>query len=245
MYKGLKLSIVIPAYNEQKLIVDTVKGVPAYVDRIIVVDDGSKDKTAEIVKKMQKNNKRIELILHVVNKGLGSAIVTGYKKSLADGFDATIVVGGDNQMDLKELPTFLEPIVNKEADYVKGNRFLNESWRLMPFPRLLGNVVLSAIEKPATGYWKIFDSHDGYTVINKRALKAVNWDDAWTGYAYNVDFLARLNVVGMKAIDVPRQAIYLPGERQSQIKILKYMLMAIPLIIRTFLWRIRKKYLRF
>ncbi len=244
MYKKLTVSIVIPAYNEQKLIKDTILGVPKYVDKIIVVDDGSTDKTASIVKELKRKNRKIELIQHKVNKGLGSAIVTGYKKSIRGGYDAAVVVGGDNQMDLKELPTFLEPIVNDEADYVKGNRFLNKSYKIMPFARLLGNIMLSITEKPATGYWKIFDTHDGYTVINKKALEHVDWDSAWKGYAYNVDFLARLNIAKMRVKDVPRRAIYLPGERQSQIKILRYIIMAMPLIIRTFLWRIKEKYLK-
>jgi glycosyltransferase involved in cell wall biosynthesis len=233
---------VIPAYNEEKLIKPTVEGVPDYIDSIIVIDDGSKDRTAEVV--IGIRDERIRLIRHHKNLGLGSAIITGYKNALENGFDAAVVVGGDNQMDLSELPKFLEPIIMDNADYVKGNRFLNRSFLKMPPARFMGNILLSAIEKPATGYWNIFDMHDGYTVINKKALKAVDWDNAWTGYAYNVDFLARLNIHRMKVKDIPRQAIYLKGERQSQIKTLRYMLMAIPLIIRTWVWRIEKKYLK-
>lgn len=243
MYKKLKIAIVIPAYNEERLIKPTIMGVPSYVDKIIPVDDGSTDGTIRVIKSIK--DKRIDLIRHKRNKGLGNAIISGYKKALRGGFDAVVVVGGDNQMGLKELPKFLEPIYSGEADYTKGNRFLDKGWiRKMPLARKFGNILLSVIEKPATGYWNIFDMHDGYTVIDRKALSAVDWDDAWTGYAYNVDFLARLNVKNMKVKDIGRKAIYLKGERQSQIRILKYMLMAIPLILRTMIWRLDKKYFK-
>ena len=243
MYKNLRTAIVIPVYNEEKLIKPTIVCVPDYVDKIIVVDDGSKDNSVNVINSI--NDKRLHLIKHRVNLGLGSAIITGYKFAIGQAFDAVIVVGGDNQMDLKELPKFLESIVNDETDYAKGNRFLNGSYKKMPIRRLIGNILLSYIEKPVTGYWGLFDMHDGYTVINKRALNAVDWNDAWTGYAYNVDFLARLNAKNMRVKDIPREAIYLKGERQSQINTLKYVLMVIPLIMRTFFWRVQEKYLKF
>jgi len=243
MYKKHKISLVVPAYNEQKLIKPTISHVPKCIDKIIVIDDGSSDNTAKVIKNVK--DKRIKLIKHSENKGLGSALVTGYKESIKQNVDIAVVVGGDNQMDLKEVKKFLDPIVNGEADYTKGNRFLNDSFKIMPFPRLIGNIFLSSVEKFATGYWGIFDMHDGYTAISKKALKVVNWDEAWTQYAYNVDFLARLNVAGMKVKDVSRRAIYLKGERQSQIKTFRYMIMAIPLIMNCFLWRIQKKYFNF
>jgi len=243
MYKNHKVSLVVPAYNEQKLIKQTISKVPKCIDKIIVIDDGSTDNTVKVIKSVK--DKRIKLIKHGENKGLGAALVTGYKESIKQNVDIAVVVGGDNQMNLKEVEKFLDPIVNREADYTKGNRFLNDSFKIMPFPRLLGNILLSSIEKFATGYWNIFDMHDGYTAINKKALKAVNWDEAWTKYAYNVDFLARLNAAKMRVKDVSRMAIYIKGERQSQIKTLRYIIMAIPLIVNCFLWRIQKKYFDF
>lgn len=242
MYNELKTVIVIPVYNEERLIADTIKGVPKYIDKIAVVDDGSTDSSIAVVKKIK--DKRIHIISHKKNSGLGSAIVSGYKFAIANSFDIAVVVGGDNQMDLAELSYFLEPIANDEADYVKGNRFLNSSYKKMPLRRLIGNIILSFIEKPATGYWNLFDMHDGYTAINKKALKAVDWDYVWKGYAYNVDFLARLNVKNMRVKDISREAIYLKGEKQSKIKILGYVSMAIPLIIKTFFWRLNQKYFK-
>jgi glycosyltransferase involved in cell wall biosynthesis len=242
----MKLAIVIPAYNEQRLIGPTIDGVPSYVDAIVTVNDGSKDNTSKILSDYATKDSRVQVINHPTNLGLGHALITGYKYCITKEYDAVIVVGGDNQMPLNELERFLDPIANDEADYTKGNRFLTgfgNIMKVMPKARIWGNVLLSTIEKPATGYWKIFDAHDGYTVINKRALKAVNWDKAWTDYAYNVDFLARLNVARMRVKDICRTPIYIKGERQSQIRTLRYMLMAIPLIVRTYLWRIYQRYI--
>lgn len=242
MINEKKIAIVIPAHDEEKLIKPTILGVPKYVDKIIVIDDGSKDKTYDTICGIQ--DARIEVIKHKVNKGLGSALVSGYTKTLEENFDIVITVGGDNQMDLKELPLFIAPIMKDEADYVKGNRFLNESWKKMPLARLFGNTFLSAIEKFATGYWRVFDTHDGYTVMNKKALKAVNWEELWTGYGYNADILCRLNIAGLRVKDVSRTAIYLKGARQTQIRTALYIGMVIPLIIKMYIWRIKNKYFK-
>jgi glycosyltransferase involved in cell wall biosynthesis len=241
MYKDLKVSLVIPAYNEERLIKDTLESVPDSVDKIFVVDDGSIDKTAEIVENFE--NARVELIRHGENKGVGAAIITGYLRTAAENFDVAVVIGGDNQMPLEDLPNFLDPFVNDEADYVKGNRFLHSKLEDMPFTRLFGNSFLSLMTKIASGYWKIFDTQDGYTAISRKAIELVDWDKAWKGYGYVSDFLIRLNVYNLRVKDVPRRAIYLPNERQSQINIVKYIFKVTPLIFKGFLWRLKEKYI--
>ncbi len=242
MYKKHSVCLILPAYNEEKLVGLTIEGAPDYIDKIIVVDDGSKDKTTEVVKSYKQ--KRIQLIQHGVNKGLGAALSTGYKIAKKEEFGLVVVVGADNQMPLDELHEFLDPIVDGKTDYTKGNRFINDSIKDMPRQRWIGNIILSVLEKPVTGYWRIFDNHDGYTVISKKALKTLDLDQTWKGYAYNMDYLARLNAAGMRVMDVSRTAIYIKGVRQSQIKVPKYIKMALPLMIRTFFWRIKNKYLK-
>lgn len=244
MYKNLKVSLVIPAYNEQKLIRPTLKNVPGTIDHIYVIDDGSKDKTAKVVKEIAKRDKRIELISYKNNLGVGAAIVTGYKKASNDGYDVAVVIGGDNQMDLGDLPNFLEPIHKGEADYVKGNRFLlgGNAYTVMPKKRFFGNSILSLMTKVSSGYWNIFDTQDGYTAITKKAVDRVNWDKAWKGYGYVSDFLVLFNVYNLRVKDVPRRAVYLEGERQSQINIIKYILKVGPRLTRKFFWRITTKY---
>jgi len=243
MYKKLKVSLVIPAYNEQKLIKSTLENVPKTIDRVYVIDDKSSDKTIEVVEAKAKKDKKVKLIKHEKNAGPGQAIITGYKQSLKDDYDIAVVVGGDNQMDLKDLDNFLEPIYKEEADYVKGNRWLWPSMGVMPKHRFLGNSMLSFMTKIASGYWKIFDTQDGYTAISKKGLKTIDWDRAWKGYGYVSEWLIRMNVYGLRVKDVPRRPIYLKGERQSQINIGKYVLKVLPMLIKGFFWRLKEKYI--
>ncbi len=245
MYKNQTVALVIPAYNEEKLIKPTVEHVSEAIDKIYVIDDASTDSMAEVVKKLMKKDKRITLIQHKTNKGVGQGIVTGYLQVLKDNYDIAVVIGGDYQMDLANLPNFLDPIIAGEADYTKGNRFLYAEGipDVMPFARQFGNSILSLMTKLASGYYKVFDAMDGFTAINKKALETINWKKAWKGYGYPADFLIRLNAYGLKVKDVPRRAIYLPGERQSQIKVIKYMIRVTPMMIRGFFWRLWTKFI--
>ncbi len=247
MYQGKRISLVIPAYNESRLIGQTLKRVPALVDRIYVVDDHSPDNQNEVVLECAREDPRIELLVHKMNQGPGAAIISGYVQSSKDGYDIAVVVGGDNQMPLEEIEAFIKPIADGECDYTKGNRFLlshiEDTLMKMPKTRLIGNILITALTKMASGYYKIMDVVDGYTAISKRAIDTVAWSRAWKHYGYPMDFLVRLNAFGFKVRDIPRTAIYLPGERQSQIKGLSYALKVSPMLIRGFFWRLRFKYL--
>ena len=194
-----------------------------------------------------KKDSRIELIKHKKNLGPGGAIITGYLQSSKDNYDISVVIGGDFQMPLEEVSNLLDPIVNDHADYTKGNRFLlsklTQTLERMPKTRLFGNWIITALTKVASGYYKIMDVVDGYTAISKKAIDIIDWSKAWGRYGYPMDFLIRLNAYGLKTKDVPRTAIYLEGERQSQIKGLSYALRVSPMILKGFLWRLKFKYL--
>jgi glycosyltransferase involved in cell wall biosynthesis len=187
------------------------------------------------------------LLEHKRRQGPGGAIITGYARASADGCDIAVVVGGDNQMLMDEMNRLLDPIVEEKADYAKGNRFVlsnvADTLEKMPGIRLAGNWIITGLCKIASGYYKIMDVVDGYTAISKKAIDTVNWARAWRGYGYPMDFLIRLNAYGFKVADVPRTAVYLKGERQSQIKGLDYALKVAPMLIRGFFWRLKFKYL--
>ncbi|MFH0798398.1 MAG: glycosyltransferase family 2 protein [Candidatus Woesearchaeota archaeon] len=250
MYKNKRISLVIPAYNEERLIKPTLENVPAEIDRVYVINDASTDNMTHVVKACIQNDPRIVLLNHRKNFGVGAGIVTGYLKSAKEGYDIAVVIGGDNQMDLKDLPNFLEPLIKGEADYTKGNRFLyaggsTESLakpNVMPLQRLLGNSLLSLMVKMSSGYYRIFDTQDGYTAITKEAINKINWSDVYKGYGYPGDFLIVFNAYNLKVKDIPRRAIYIKGERQSQIKVFKYMRKVFPLYLKKFLWRLWNKY---
>lgn len=247
MYRSKKIALVIPAYREEKLIRPTLLGVPALFDRVYVVDDCSPDKMGAVVQELAKSDSRIVYLRHETNQGPGGAIITGYLKAAEDGCDITVVVGGDNQMLLEEAPRFLDPIVDEKADYVKGNRFqsgrLEDTLSKMPTIRLVGNWIITGLTKIASGAYKVMDVVDGYTAISKSAIDSVDWSRAWKKYGYPMDFLIRLNAYGFRTIDVPRTAIYLPGERQSQIKGFRYAVSVSPMLVKGFFWRLKFKYL--
>lgn len=244
-YRDHSVALVIPARNEERLIGPTLMSVPALVDAVYVVDDGSTDQTAGAVLRQKQLDPRVNLLQHGRSLGPGSAIITGYRQAAADGYELVVVVGGDNQMPMDEMDRFLDPLVDGQAHYTKGNRFMAEgnAFDDMPRIRLLGNTLISLLTKISSGYYKIFDVVDGYTATTRDVIETINWDQAWKRYGYPMDFLARLNAYGFTVMDVPRTAVYLEGERQSQIKGLSYAFKVTPMLVRNFFWRLGKQYL--
>ena len=248
MYRSKKISLVIPAYREEKLIRPTLENVPSHIDVIYVVDDASPDnKLEQSVRDCATKDSRVRYIRHQTNQGPGGGIITGYQQSVKDGVDVAVVIGGDNQMLLSEVERFLDPVIDGKADYVKGNRFLDlkleDTLSKMPTVRLVGNWIITGLTKIASGQYKVMDVVDGYTAISRQAMESVDWSKAWKKYGYPMDFLIRLSTFGFKILDVPRTAIYLQGERQSQIKGIKYAMSVSPMLIRGFFWRLKYKYL--
>lgn len=237
--ENCRIGVVVPAYNEELLIAETLKGIPEYVDRIYVIDDGSTDRTGEIVKKFV--DPRIVHFRHEVNKGVGAGIVTGYKLALMDEMDVVAVMAGDNQMNPLELPRLLFPILEGKADYTKGNRLLSENFRIgMSRWRAFGNTLLSLLTKIGSGYWQVMDPQNGYTAISRRALETLELDSIYPSYGYCNDLLIKLNAFGMTVMEVVIPAHY--GIEKSSIKYSKYILTVPPMLFWGFLWRLRVKY---
>ncbi len=236
VYKGKTISIIIPAYNEERLIVPTLAGIPDYVDKVFVIDDGSEDSTPSLVQKLE--NPKITLIRLEKNQGVGNAIKLGYISSLKHNIDIATVVGADHQFDLEQLYLFLDPIINEEADYTKGNRFLVDAKEVMPNKRYFGNIFLSMLTRIASGVHTIFDTQDGFTAISKKVIETVNWDLFWDRYGYVSDFIIKIAAYGFRIKDVPRRSIYLEGEKQSKIVISRYIKRNFIMILRGWWWRI-------
>src|SRR6478609_7641541 len=240
MLEGKTVAVVVPAHNEEGLIATTLQGIPGFVDRIFVVDDASADATAERARSV--DDPRVEVIVHERNGGVGAAIVTGYKRALAERMDATAVMAGDNQMDPDELEQLALPIVRDQLDYAKANRlFTGSAWRLIPHTRYLGNAVLSLLTKIASGYWHVADSQAGYTVVSLRVLQLLDLDRIYTSYGFPNDMLVHLNVWSARVRDFPSRPIYGVGER-SGIKIRRVVPRISWLLWKGFFWRLREKY---
>jgi glycosyltransferase involved in cell wall biosynthesis len=216
MYRELSVAVVVPAFNEEGAIGQAVASVPGFVDHVIVVDDASRDATAEVAARADRADRSqgrpCEIVRHGENRGVGAAIVSGYRRVLALGIDVAVVMAGDGQMDPADLPALLEPIAEGRADYAKGNRFRHpDVWHAMPRTRLLGNIALSLATRLTAGYGHIFDSQCGYTAIHRRALDRIDLDRVFARYGYPNDLLARLHAAGMRVVDVPVRPVYGPG----------------------------------
>jgi len=244
MYREKTIAVVVPAYNEEKLIGRVLETMAEWVDKIVVVNDASKDNTAAEVKKFEEAlGGRLILLEHKKNQGVGGAIVTGYKWARDNSIDITAVMGGDAQMDPMNLPKLLNPVVDGEADYTKGNRLITGgTWQLMPKTRYLGNAFLSLLTKIASGYWHVADFQCGYTAISLKVLKVVNLDKVYKRFGMPNDILIRLNVHYVRVKDVPVRAIYNIGEK-SGIKIWKIVPTLSFLLLRMFFWRMKQKYI--
>ncbi|MNK22779.1 Undecaprenyl-phosphate mannosyltransferase [compost metagenome] len=242
MVENKFISVVIPAYNEGKLITKTLETMPSFVDKIIVVNDGSKDNTLDLIKACQNKDPRIEILNHDVNKGLGQTLIDGYLHSRKIQSDVTAIMAGDAQMAPEDLINVVTPIAEGKVHYVKGNRFfMDDVVEKMPFYRLVGNAGLTILTKFATGYWHIIDPQCGYTAISKDALAAIPIQRMTKKYGYNADILNMLNIRNFVVADVDVKPVY--GEEVSKIQLHKYIPKISMLLIRLFLRRLLQKYL--
>jgi glycosyltransferase involved in cell wall biosynthesis len=216
MYLERSIAVVVPAYNEEALIGKTMGSIPEFVDKIIVVNDASNDKTRDIVSKEAQEDNRIILLEHEVNQGVGGAIVTGYKAARDLKIDVSVVMAGDAQMDPNDLVRIVDPVANGSADYTKGNRlFYGDAWNMIPHNRYLGNSFLSLMTKIASGYWHIADSQSGYTAISLIALQRINLDKIYKRYGMPNDLLIKLNQYDFRVRDVHIRPVYNIGEKSG------------------------------
>ena len=195
MLDGKRVAVVVPAYDEERLVVATLRGVPEFVDRMYVVDDGSTGRDCGRAGAVD-DRADTSVISHERERGgVGAAIVTGYERALDEGVDVTCVMAADNQMDPAELVTLVDAVARGEVDYAKANRLVSgEAWKLIPRTRYLGNAVLSLLTKIASGYWHVADSQSGYTAISRRCSTQLDLDRIYPRYGFPNDMLVHLNV---------------------------------------------------
>jgi glycosyltransferase involved in cell wall biosynthesis len=204
-----RIAVVVPAYNEEGWIAGTVRTMPGFVDHVIVVDDASRDRTS--IEAGETGDPRVEVIRHADNRGVGAAIVTGYRRARALGADAIAVMAGDGQMDPDDLARVVLPIARGEADYVKGDRLAHpDVLRAMPAHRLAGTAALAFATRLAAGLDRLSDSQCGYTAIGARAIDALGADlDAlWPRYGYPNDLLGALARRHLRIHEVVVRPVY-------------------------------------
>jgi glycosyltransferase involved in cell wall biosynthesis len=242
MFQNSLLCVIVPAYNEELLIKETLSAIPASVDKIYAVNDASTDRTRAIIEECARKDPRLITLNHDQNLGVGAAIISGYKQGLQDHMQVFVVMAGDNQMDPEILPALVTPIIQNKADYTKGNRLLSPTYRKgMSTWRFIGNTILTLFTKFSSGYWKLMDPQNGYTAISARALERLNLDTIYPRYGYCNDLLVKLNVFGFRVMDVEMPARY--GREQSKIRYAPYIWKVSWLLFKGFLYRLRMKYI--
>jgi len=240
MLDGKRVAVVVPAFDEERLLAGTIRGIPEIVDRIYVVDDASRDRTTAQAEAV--GDPRVELIRHERNSGVGGAIATGYRRALEEEIDVVCVMAADNQMDPGELQSLVEPVARGEVEYAKANRLVSgEAWNVIPRTRYLGNAVLSLMTKIASGYWHVADSQAGYTALSSSALQRLDLDRLYPRYGFPNDMLVHLNVQNARVRDVPSRPIYDVGE-QSGIRLRSVVPRISWLLFKAFWWRMGQKY---
>lgn len=217
MTQAVRVVVVVPAYREERQIEAMLRAVPESVDAIVVVDDASPDRTGAVVRRVAEDDRRIVLVRHADNRGVGAAIVTGYRegaKLFPEERVVLVVLAGDGQMSPGDLPRIVAPIARGEADYVKGDRFALAGVARMPLGRYLGGRVFSALTSRAIGR-RVSDSQCGYTAIDRDVLADLDLDDLWPGFGYPNDLLGQLAARGKRVVEVPVETIY--GDETSKL----------------------------
>jgi len=207
--KSHSIAAVLPAYRVEAQIQGVLRELPPYLKHVVVVDDASPDRTAALVREAAKRDRRVVLLRHEKNQGVGAAMVTGFRKAHELGAEIIVKIDGDGQMDIGHLPALLAPLVHGKADYAKGNRFRDfAALRKMPITRRIGNIGLGFLAKAATGYWNLFDPTNGFLAIRSGALEQLPLDEIDRGYYFEISMLANLYLLGAVVQDVPMPARY-------------------------------------
>lgn len=208
-FRKYNIAVVVPCYRVEREIQSVLQRIPKYIKHIIVIDDASPDSTSTIVTAIAKKDRRITLIRHEANLGVGGAMVTGFRKAMQLGAQIVVKVDGDGQMDTSQLPELIMPLIQGQADYTKGNRFRDfVSLQQMPLIRRVGNMGLAFLSKAATGYWNLFDPTNGFVAIRSEVLAQLPLDRIDKSYYFETSMLANLYLLGAVVKDVPMPARY-------------------------------------
>jgi dolichol-phosphate mannosyltransferase len=212
-----KIAVVVPAYRVSQHILQVLKEIGPIANAIYVVDDACPEKSGALVKAKSKD-KRVKVITHGVNQGVGGAVISGYKAALADGNDVIVKLDGDGQMDPALIGDLVAPIIEGKADYTKGNRFDSiTGLRQMPGIRIFGNGALSLMTKVSTGYWNVTDPTNGFTAVHADILRGITLDMLSKRFFFESDLLFRLSLSRAVVWDIPMDSRY--GNEKSNLRI--------------------------
>ena len=220
MYRKLETAFVIPCYNEEKMITQTIKKIPEYIDHIIAVNDASTDNTIGVLNKLKKQYSKLIVVDNKVNQGVGGALIAGYDYAIKNTKATAIgIVAGDDQFDSSYLKAMLDDFIDQSADYVKASRFFHrEAFKTMPKYRQFGNIFISLLTKFSTGYYSITDITNGCGWLRREIIEKVDFSIVEKRYDYETSMLTALSIANAKVIDHAVPAHY--GDEKSTIKLI-------------------------
>jgi len=193
-----KIVAVLAAYNEEKSIAKVILTTEKLVDKIIVVDDGSRDLTGDIAKRLG-----VAVLTHESNRGKGAALRSGIDLAKKEGFDILVTLDSDSQHDPKEIPLVVEPILQGNADLVIGVRPMDSG--VMPRERIVGNKLFDAMSNQKSGE-KLHDTQSGFRAYSASALDKIKFVE--NGMAIESQTLLDAVNAGLRIKEIPVSTTY-------------------------------------
>lgn len=217
--KAKDMWIIIPAYNEEKNIGDVIDKGKRYSDTIVIVDDGSKDKTYDVAK-----SKGVIVLRHILNLGKGAALKTGCEYAVDNEAKILVVLDADGQHDPDKIPGFLEAL--KDDDIVFGYRAFDEN---MPLVLKFGNWFISKMTRILFGL-NLRDTQSGFRAFTADAYKKIRWKAQ--DYDMESEMIAKVGKYNLKYKEIPIQTIYLDKAKGTTV------LDGIKIVMKMFWWKI-------
>lgn len=212
----------IPAWNQEMRVASVVLLARNYVDTVLVVNDGSADRTAVVAERAGA-----VVVSHVANKGYGGAIQSCFQYAKDNGFDAMVLLDSDGQHDPEDVPRVLDPIINGVADISIGSRFLDSDTKV-PFYRKVGIGVITGVTKGVSNGMTLKDSQSGFRAYSRKAIELLLPRD--NGMGASVELLLDANKLGLGIVEVPVSIKY--DEESSTQNPVKHGLSVIGSIVR-------------
>ena len=203
----MKITVGIPAYNEEKNIAGIIARVKKYADAIIVCDDGSNDLTSEISEQLGAI-----VIKHSKNKGYGAAINSLFLKAKELESDIFLTFDADGQHRIEDIPIVSNPIIKNQVDVAIGSRFLDEKSEEMPNYRKVGIKLITKVTNLSIKE-KLTDSQSGFRAYSKKALNGIIPSDE--GMGVSTEILIKASNLDLKIAEVPIKVSY-EGETSTK-----------------------------
>lgn len=196
----MKITIVIPVYNEENKVVGILKEISKTKYPIVIIDDGSTDNSFNRIKNLKL--KKLILLQHKINLGKGAALKTGSEYAFKKGADAIIFMDSDGQHKASDINKFVEKLDSRKFDIVFGSRNLNLG---APIDRYIGNKLASVLVGFMFGIY-VSDLICGFRALTKKAYKKIKWDS--TGYGVETEMVIRTRKAGLSHCEVPVETVY-------------------------------------